>query len=119
MSGWQGAQELHAEGGHAVAYKGMVDCFVRTVREEGTKALFKVEFSHLPQGQLASLRYLLDWNVNCRCMSLMMPSRKFVWHSMLQGLLPNYIKVVPSIAIAFVTYEKLKEGLGVELRISS
>lgn len=42
MSGWQGAQELHAEGGHAVAYKGMVDCFVRTVREEGTKALFKV-----------------------------------------------------------------------------
>ncbi len=39
--------------------------------------------------------------------------------SALQGLLPNYIKVVPSIAIAFVTYEKLKEGLGVELRISS
>ncbi|CAL8463897.1 g3432 [Coccomyxa elongata] len=76
MSGWQGAQELHAEGGHAVAYRGMVDCFVRTVREEGVKALFK-------------------------------------------GLLPNYIKVVPSIAIAFVTYEKLKEGLGVELRISS
>ena len=37
----------------------------------------------------------------------------------MQGLLPNYIKVVPSIAIAFVTYEKLKEGLGVELRISS
>ena len=37
----------------------------------------------------------------------------------LQGLWPNYIKVVPSIAIAFVTYEKLKEGLGVELRISS
>jgi solute carrier family 25 phosphate transporter 23/24/25/41 len=36
-----------------------------------------------------------------------------------QGLLPNYIKVVPSIAIAFVTYEKLKEALGVELRISS
>ena len=36
-----------------------------------------------------------------------------------QGLWPNYIKVVPSIAIAFVTYEKLKEGLGVELRISS
>lgn len=42
MSGWQGAQELHAEGGHAVAYRGMVDCFVRTVREEGVKALFKV-----------------------------------------------------------------------------
>ena len=41
MSGWQGAQQLHAEAGHAVAYKGMVDCFVRTVREEGVRALFK------------------------------------------------------------------------------
>lgn len=76
MSGWAGAQALHAEAGHAVAYKGMVDCFMRTLREEGFQALFK-------------------------------------------GLWPNYIKVVPSIAIAFVTYEKLKEGLGVELRISS
>ena len=27
--------------------------------------------------------------------------------SLLQGLLPNYIKVVPSIAIAFVTYEQV------------
>ena len=36
-----------------------------------------------------------------------------------QGLLPNYVKVVPSIAIAFVSYEKLKEMMGVELRISS
>jgi hypothetical protein len=36
----------------------------------------------------------------------------------LQGLWPNYLKVVPSIAIAFVTYEQVKELLGVELRIS-
>jgi len=42
MSGWAGAQSLHAEGGRAVAYTGMCDCFVRTVREEGVKALFKV-----------------------------------------------------------------------------
>jgi solute carrier family 25 phosphate transporter 23/24/25/41 len=76
MSGWNGAQTLHAEQGHAVIYKGMVDCFVRTVREEGMRALFK-------------------------------------------GLLPNYIKVVPSIAIAFVSYEQVKELLGVELRIST
>lgn len=41
MSGWAGAQSLHAEGGRAVAYTGMCDCFVRTVREEGVKALFK------------------------------------------------------------------------------
>ncbi|KAK9794349.1 hypothetical protein WJX73_009698 [Symbiochloris irregularis] len=76
MSGWSGAQALHAEGGKAVVYSGMTDCLTRTVREEGIKALFK-------------------------------------------GLWPNYIKVVPSIAIAFATYEKLKEWMGVELRISS
>ena len=42
MSGWQGAQALHAEGGAAIAYKGMMDCLVRTVKEEGVRALFKV-----------------------------------------------------------------------------
>ena len=79
MSGWAGAAALHgADASHAsaVAYKGMVDCFARTVREEGVRALFK-------------------------------------------GLWPNYIKVVPSIAIAFVSYEQLKEAMGVQLRISS
>ena len=30
----------------------------------------------------------------------------------LQGLWPNYIKVVPSIALAFTTYELLKEMMG-------
>lgn len=75
VSGWAGAKNLHAEQGHAVAYRGMVDCFARTVREEGLKALFK-------------------------------------------GLAPNYVKVVPSIAIAFVTYEQVKEVLGAEIRLS-
>lgn len=42
VSGWVGAQQLHAECGQVVAYKGMMDCFVRTVREEGAGALFKV-----------------------------------------------------------------------------
>lgn len=42
MSGWQGAQSLHAAGGRAVVYTGMVDCFRGTVREEGMGALFKV-----------------------------------------------------------------------------
>ena len=43
MSSWQAASPLHAaEGESSVAYKGMVDCFVRTVREEGWQALFKV-----------------------------------------------------------------------------
>lgn len=79
MSGWAGAAALHgADPSHAsaVAYRGMTDCFTRTVREEGVRALFK-------------------------------------------GLWPNYIKVVPSIAIAFVSYEQLKEAMGVQLRISS
>lgn len=75
VSGWQGARGLHADHGSAIAYRGMTDCFVRTIQEEGVKALFK-------------------------------------------GLAPNYLKVVPSIAIAFVTYEQVKEVLGAEIRIS-
>lgn len=75
VSGWSGAKNLHADHGQAVAYRGMMDCFVRTVREEGIQALFK-------------------------------------------GLAPNYVKVVPSIAIAFVTYEQVKEILGAEIRLS-
>ncbi|GLC46977.1 Mitochondrial adenine nucleotide transporter adnt1 [Pleodorina starrii] len=75
MSGWQGAKDLHSQGGDVVVYRGMMDCFVRTVREEGVQALFK-------------------------------------------GLWPNYLKVVPSIAIAFVTYEQMKEWMGVEFRIA-
>ncbi|KAK9143938.1 hypothetical protein Syun_013338 [Stephania yunnanensis] len=35
-----------------------------------------------------------------------------------KGLVPNSVKVVPSIAIAFVTYETVKDVLGVEMRIS-
>jgi solute carrier family 25 phosphate transporter 23/24/25/41 len=34
-----------------------------------------------------------------------------------RGLGANYVKVVPSIAIAFVTYEQVKVALGVEIRI--
>jgi hypothetical protein len=42
VSGWQGARELHSDHGSVVSYRGMTDCFVRTVREEGFGALFKV-----------------------------------------------------------------------------
>ena len=35
-----------------------------------------------------------------------------------RGILPNYYKVVPSIAIAFVTYELVRDVLNVEFRIS-
>jgi len=46
VSGWQGVKELHADHGQAVKYNGMIDCFVRTVREEGAKALFKVKLAY-------------------------------------------------------------------------
>ena len=39
--------------------------------------------------------------------------------ALFRGIWPNYLKVVPSIAIAFVVYEQMKEGLGVSLKISS
>lgn len=81
VSGWQGAKEVTGDALQNVTkkkgvttYTGMVDCFVKTVQEEGVRALFR-------------------------------------------GLMPNYLKVAPSIAIAFVTYEQCKKGLGVELRI--
>ncbi|KAF5937141.1 hypothetical protein HYC85_024647 [Camellia sinensis] len=48
--------------------------------------------------------------------------RKTVRHegfrALYKGLVPNSVKVVPSIAIAFVTYEQVKDILGVEIRIS-
>ncbi|XP_064974694.1 mitochondrial adenine nucleotide transporter ADNT1-like isoform X2 [Musa acuminata AAA Group] len=48
--------------------------------------------------------------------------RKTVHHegfgALYKGLVPNSVKVVPSIAIAFVTYEVVKDILGVEMRIS-
>jgi solute carrier family 25 phosphate transporter 23/24/25/41 len=40
------------------------------------------------------------------------------FQALFKGLWPNYLKVVPSIAIAFVTYEQVKELLGVDFRIS-
>ncbi|KAE7999394.1 hypothetical protein FH972_003830 [Carpinus fangiana] len=48
--------------------------------------------------------------------------RKTVRHegfgALYKGLIPNSVKVVPSIAIAFVTYETLKDIMGVEIKIS-
>ena len=38
--------------------------------------------------------------------------------ALFKGLAPNYVKVVPSIAIAFVSFEQLKGLLGVRIRIS-
>eukprot|EP01026_Neomeris_dumetosa_P084093 TRINITY_DN981_c0_g1_i1.p1 TRINITY_DN981_c0_g1~~TRINITY_DN981_c0_g1_i1.p1 ORF type:complete len:694 (-),score=77.01 TRINITY_DN981_c0_g1_i1:202-2034(-) len=76
VSGWEGASNLHKDSkGQAVVYRGMLDCFRKTIQEEGIQALFK-------------------------------------------GIWPNYIKVVPSIAIAFVVYEQTKKMLGAEIKMS-
>ncbi|XP_021754319.1 mitochondrial adenine nucleotide transporter ADNT1-like [Chenopodium quinoa] len=40
------------------------------------------------------------------------------FRALYKGLVPNSVKVVPSISIAFVTYEVVKDLLGVEMRIS-
>ncbi|KAL7597277.1 mitochondrial adenine nucleotide transporter ADNT1 [Lactuca sativa] len=40
------------------------------------------------------------------------------FRALYKGLVPNSVKVVPSIAIAFVTYEVVKDVLHVEMRIS-
>ena len=60
VSGWSGAQSLHAEvgGTGSAAYKGMMDCFSRTVSEEGWQALFKVCTHHA--APYAILCYCLD-----------------------------------------------------------
>ncbi|KAK9121720.1 hypothetical protein Syun_019337 [Stephania yunnanensis] len=78
MVGWNNASSIVSGDGRtksALEYKGMIDAFRQTIRNEGFGALYK-------------------------------------------GLVPNSVKVVPSIAIAFVTYEGVKDILGVEMRIS-
>lgn len=55
MSGWAGAQNLHAESGKAIQYSGMTDCFRRTVQEEGYRALFKVPLPPLHHSANAEL----------------------------------------------------------------
>lgn len=37
--------------------------------------------------------------------------RKEGWHGLYRGILPEYYKVVPSVGIVFMTYEKLKQIL--------
>lgn len=144
MSGWQGARELHSDHGSVVAYRGMTDCFVRTVREEGFQALFKVRppsrraenagraHAHAPQepgpaAQPAARPLFAPPPSGARAGAPARPAAKQPSLTRSpppppppnpQGLWPNYLKVVPSIAIAFVTYEQVKELLGVEIRIS-
>ena len=180
MSGWQGAQALHADHGAAVAYRGMVDCFVRTVKEEGVQVRSMRSMARsmghcmgrraLPLPNCA--RLLIWWMLGrrelfaafcreagwthaeraacrvrlagaatesagqgrpaklCRGQLLSLPGCPgdasgtplphscMLWphtppppriaQALFKGLGPNYLKVVPSIAIAFATYEEVR-----------
>lgn len=58
VSGWQGAKSLHADHGSVVVYKGMTDCFVRTVKEEGPGALFKGLWPNYLKARATGLKLL-------------------------------------------------------------
>ncbi|GFZ06633.1 adenine nucleotide transporter 1 [Actinidia rufa] len=93
MVGWKDAASVVTGDGKSKApleYSGMVDAFRKTVRHEGVGALDKG---------------LVPNSVKVSVISIIMQ-------------LPHYSSVVPSIAIAFVTYEVVKDILGVEMRIS-
>ena len=74
----------------------------------GAKALAEGEAKHL-----ADIRY--TGMVDCFVKTVRHEGVGALFH----GLSANYIKVAPSIAIAFVCYEEVKKLLGVELYISS
>lgn len=91
----------------------MVDCFVKTVQKEGFFALFKglwPNYIKVPPMASNVLRRFLR------------PSDRRVAHhlpTLTRGCPPPCTpQVVPSIAIAFVTYEQLKTLMGVDFKIS-
>lgn len=49
------------------------------------------------------------WRVAaCVCVCMPLAVREEGFGALFKGLWPNYLKVVPSIAIAFVTYEQVR-----------
>lgn len=88
-----------------------MDCFAQTVKEEGFRALFKVGTDllgfvmyRIPVAALSIAAIALSY----AHIPLWKPAIQIFLAMHLQGLWPNYVKVVPSIAIAFVTYEQVQ-----------
>lgn len=104
MVGWKDASSVITGDGRGKApieYSGMVDAFKKTVRHEGVGALYKGLVPNSVKVCLSkSSSLFFKERVNHICS------------------LCVCFQVVPSIAIAFVTYEKVKDILGVEFRIS-
>eukprot|EP00897_Mesotaenium_endlicherianum_P005063 jgi/Mesen1/4585/ME000232S03836 len=130
MVGWKDA--VHG----TTAYSGMLDAFSKTVKNEGVSALYrgllpnsvKVRGGVRPaRGESLSLSPSLSlshaWHApplceycggSALCYLRSGSGRAVITAS--QSLFPS--SVVPSIAIAFVTYELMKDVMGVEIRIS-
>lgn len=87
----------------------MVDCFVKTVRHEGFFALFKGLWPNYIK--VGSSRNRPDIWVDVSACRRASTERRF-------GFRVANSQVVPSIAIAFVTYEQLKALMGVDFKIS-
>ncbi|CAK9200150.1 unnamed protein product [Sphagnum troendelagicum] len=103
-------------------YRGMFHAFQTIIKEEGAIALYKgwvpsvIGVGCTADSTDGLVRAPVQYN------GMVDAFRKTVKNeglrALYKGLVPNSVKVVPSIAIAFVTYELMKDLLGVEIRIS-
>ncbi|KAI7742469.1 hypothetical protein M8C21_007630 [Ambrosia artemisiifolia] len=119
-------------------YRGITHALRTVLREEGPRALYKgwlpSVIGVIPYVGLNFAVYesLKDWLIKSRPYGLAEDAELSVvtklacgaaagtvgFGALYKGLVPNSVKVVPSIAIAFVSYEVVKDLLGVEMRIS-
>ena len=110
MVGWKDAASIVAGDGKsrtAIEYTGMVDAFRKTVQHEGFGALYKGLVPNSVKVTIYTRLKSKKTNNDQFCCDL--SRHVYAFHS---------LQVVPSIAIAFVTYEVVKDILGVEMRIS-
>lgn len=108
MVGWKDASNIITADGQVkapVQYTGMTDAFRKTVTNEGFGALYK---GLIPNSVKVLNQFLTI------IFSLQIDLLRLSWY----GTICLLMQVVPSIAIAFVTYELVKDHLGVEFRIS-
>lgn len=70
VSGWEGAAKLQCGGAanaaQVVVYRGMTDCFLRTCREEGPKALFKGLWANYLKVSFIQVLLLQPLNLRCQ-----------------------------------------------------
>lgn len=112
MVGWSHADSIvTGQSKEALQYNGMIDAFRKTVRHEGFGALYK---GLVPNSVKVWSMDVTNFHM-FPCFVCCFPKLASVSNTM---FLFGRLQVVPSIAIAFVTYEVVKDVLGVEMRIS-